>query len=175
MRWLTSWKPAISAVFLSISVLAFSHWRYLAGFTTAELKWQQRWNQRDVFDAQSLEKGQRKAREEEQRRQGEIDAIREKAEQELAVVKADVDSARATAASLHKKSAKLARSLAARERTCRTKTTGTSTPNGNNAIMLSELFRLADERAGMLAEYADNARARGLACEAAYDALCQQR
>jgi hypothetical protein len=174
MRRLIPWKPAISTAFLIISVLAFSHWRYLAGFTTAELKWQQRWRERDLFDAKSLEQGQRKAREEEQRRQGEIDAIREKAEQELAVVKADVNSARAAADRLHDKSAQLARSLASCERACHTKTAGTSPPNGNSAIILAELFRLADERAGILAEYADNARARGLACEAAYDALCQK-
>ncbi|MCM1513266.1 MAG: DUF2514 domain-containing protein [Oxalobacter formigenes] len=38
-------------------------------------------------------------------------------------------------------------------------------------ILLAELFRRADERAGELAEYADRARIAGQACEQAYDAL----
>ena len=37
--------------------------------------------------------------------------------------------------------------------------------------LLAELFRRADERAGELAAVADDARVRGLACEAAYDAV----
>lgn len=37
--------------------------------------------------------------------------------------------------------------------------------------LLAELFRRADQRAGELAAIADQARIRGLTCEAAYDAL----
>lgn len=39
--------------------------------------------------------------------------------------------------------------------------------------LLAELFRRADERAGELAAIADEARIRGLACEAAYQAVNQ--
>ncbi|WP_412139149.1 DUF2514 family protein [Erwinia tracheiphila] len=41
--------------------------------------------------------------------------------------------------------------------------------------MLADLFRRADKRAGELAGEADEARARGLACEAAYDSISRLR
>ncbi len=52
-----------------------------------------------------------------------------------------------------------------------------ATPAGSGAsaespdFLLSELFALADRRAGEMAQHADAARAAGLACERAYDAL----
>ena len=43
------------------------------------------------------------------------------------------------------------------------------------AVVLAELFRRADERAGDLAAAADAARAAGAACEASFDALTETR
>ena len=51
---------------------------------------------------------------------------------------------------------------------------GNSSAKLGNADLLAELFRRADQRAGELAEVADEARIRGLACEAAYDAVQTQ-
>ncbi len=48
---------------------------------------------------------------------------------------------------------------------------GSGTPAESPDFLLSELFALADRRAGELAQHADAARAAGLACERAYDAL----
>ncbi|MFS1292002.1 DUF2514 family protein [Pseudomonas piscis] len=39
------------------------------------------------------------------------------------------------------------------------------------ALVLAELFKRADERAGDLAAYADQSRGRGVTCEQAYDAI----
>lgn len=46
---------------------------------------------------------------------------------------------------------------------------GQCTPDTGPADLLAELQRRADDRAGELAHIADTARARGLACERAYD------
>ena len=46
---------------------------------------------------------------------------------------------------------------------------GQCAPDTSAADLLAELQRRADDRAGELAHAADNARARGLACERAYD------
>ena len=43
-------------------------------------------------------------------------------------------------------------------------------PDGPAIDLLAELFRRADQRVGELAAIADTARARGNACERAYDA-----
>lgn len=48
-------------------------------------------------------------------------------------------------------------------------TTGQCTPDTAPLDLLAELQRSADDRAGELAHIADTARARGLACERAYD------
>ncbi len=46
---------------------------------------------------------------------------------------------------------------------------GQCAPDTSAADLLAELQRRADDRAGELAHVADNARARGLACERSYD------
>lgn len=45
------------------------------------------------------------------------------------------------------------------------------TPAGDPIGVLADVFRRADDRAGILAEYADRARIAGQQCEAEYDAL----
>lgn len=49
-----------------------------------------------------------------------------------------------------------------------------SAPAAGPGLVLAELFRRADERAGQLAEYADQARIAGQACERAYLALTKE-
>ena len=97
--------------------------------------------------------------------------IRKQASQQLAGVQADADRARAASRGLHDRADKLARQLADRERACGAGTSGRSEAETSGAVQLADLFRRADDRAGQLAKDADEARARGLACEAAYDAV----
>ena len=154
-----------------MAVWWFSHQRYTAGYGDASAEWALRWKQRDADDATALAKRQAEAREEEQRRQGEVDEIRKQASQQLAGVKADADRARAASRGLHDRADKLARQLADRERACGAGSPGRSEAETSGAVLLADLFRRADDRAGQLAKDADEARARGLACEAAYDAV----
>lgn len=170
MMW-SYWKIVLVAGWVVAAIAAFSHWRWQAGFYEAEGKWQQRWSQRDAADATALAKRQTKARNEEQRRQNEINNIRNSAAQRLAMVQADASTARAAADRVHKSAADLARQLADRERTCHPTTSDRGQATGSGAILLADLFRSADKRAGELAAAADEARARGVACESAYNAL----
>lgn len=174
MMW-RYWKIVLVAGVVVAAIAAFSHWRWQAGFNEAEGKWQQRWSQRDADDATALAKRQTEARNEEQRRQNEINEIRNSAAQQLAVVQADASTARAAADRLHNSAEILARRLADRERTCQSAPPGAGQAAGSGAVLLAELFRSADERAGELAAAADEARTRGLACERAYDALSRTR
>lgn len=176
MSWLLSrWKPVLIAVLCGLAVWRFSHQRYTAGYSDASAAWALKWKQRDVDDATALAERQAEAREEEQRRQGEVDEIRKQASQQLAGVQADADRARAASRGLHDRADKLARQLAARERTCDTGASGRSEAETSGAVLLADLFRRADERAGELAREADEARARGLACEAAYNSISKDK
>lgn len=170
MGLLSRWKVIVCFV-LAAAVWGFSHWRYSAGYGDANQHWREKWAQRDARDTTALAQRQAEARAEEQRRQGEIDAIRKQASQQLAGVQADADRARAASRGLHDRADKLARQLADRERACGTGTPGRSEAETSGAVLLADLFRRADDRAGQLARDADEARARGLACEAAYDAV----
>ena len=171
MGLLSRWKVIVCLVLAAAAVWGFSHWRYSAGYGDADQHWRGEWAQRDARDATALAQRQAEARTEEQRRQGEIDAIRKQASQQLAGVKADADRARAASRGLHDRADKLARQLANRERACGAGTPGRSEAETSGAVLLADLFRRADDRAGELAREADEARARGLACEAAYDAV----
>ncbi|WP_407363757.1 DUF2514 family protein [Enterobacter asburiae] len=172
MSWLlSSWKPALIAVLCGLAVWWFSHQRYTAGYSDASAEWALKWEQRDANDATALAKRQTEAREEEQRRQGEVDEIRKQASKKLAGVQADANRAIAASRELHDKADKLAGKLAERERACGAGSPGRSEAETSGAVLLADLFRRADERAGELAREADEARARGLACEAAYNSI----
>ncbi|HDT1382948.1 TPA: DUF2514 family protein [Klebsiella aerogenes] len=168
---LSRWKVIACLVLAAAAVWGFSHWRYSVGYGDADQHWREEWAQRDARDATALAQRQTEARTEEQRRQGEIDAIRKQARQQLADAQAAADRARAASRGLHDKADQLARRLAERERACGAGTPGRSEAKASGAVLLADLFRRADERAGELAGEADEARARGLACEAAYDAV----
>ena len=103
--------------------------------------------------------------------ESEIDAIEKRAEGQIAQAVADADHARAVSDGLHDEAAKLAARLAASERARRAATASESATGTTGSELLAELFRRADQRAGELAAIADQARIRGLTCEAAYDAL----
>lgn len=172
MSWLLSyWKTALIAVLFGLVVCWFSHQRYTAGYSKANAEWALKWKQRDADDATALAKRQAEARAEEQRRQGEIDAIEKRTEGQIAQAAADADHARAVSDGLHDEAAKLAARLAASERARRAATASEGATGTTGSELLAELFRRADQRAGELAATADQARIRGLTCEAAYDAL----
>ncbi|MDA8455252.1 DUF2514 domain-containing protein [Acidovorax sp. GBBC 3334] len=97
----------------------------------------------------------------------ETDQIRADAQTALAAATADAGRARAAGQRLRgdlaayieqHRSAAIARAAA-----------GECTPDTSATTVLADLFRRADDRAGELAAIADEARARGNACQRAYD------
>ncbi|MGR7280855.1 DUF2514 family protein [Klebsiella aerogenes] len=160
-----------SALLYSVLFCAGVWW----GAHQTEQAWARRWAERDAGDAVAIARQQTENREEEQRRQREVDAIEKQSREQLAAVTADADRARDTAERLHSETKKLAARLAARERACRAGTAGDRQADATGSELLAELFRRADQRAGELAAIADQARSRGLSCEAAYAALSKEK
>ena len=161
------WKPVLAVLFL----LALVTGSYFKGYDTADASWQLKWSERDKADAISLAQREATVRAEEQRKQGEIDAISTDAQKKIDAAHGDAAVAASTADSLHKQADKLAARLAERERACKSSTAGTGQTTTSGYTVLAELFRRADERATKLADIADQSRVRGLACESAYSAL----
>ena len=131
--------------------------------------WQAKWDEEATRLATARTKAELEAREEELRRQAEIDEVREHAQEQIAQAQADADAASLESGRLREQ----ARRLAARASQC------ASNPGaaqggpaaGHPAMVLADLLSRADERAGELAAAYDRARASGLACERAYDSL----
>lgn len=147
--------------------------RYRSGFDDGEqaerMLWQTKWDRQTAELANARAALIVQAREEEQRRQAQIEKVREDAEHQIAKAKTDAANADAVASRMHAQ----AQRLAARASRC-TQHTGAAqggTSGGQSAMVLAELFRRADQRAGELAAAYDRARVAGIACELAYDAL----
>lgn len=167
----------MSALYLRVggvvlAVLAAAGVLYLAydhGVDVADARWQGKWADQLVLQAKGLAAATTANRAEEQRRQAVIDEVSNDARTQNTAAAADAVAADLAGQRLHD----TARELAAR----------TSCPSGDPAIaqrgasatraamVLSDLFQRADQRAGELAKAYDAARIAGLACEAAYDGV----
>ena len=127
-----------------------------------------------VFNAAAAA-AERKAREQsetyrakEQELRNAYDKIERETQATLAAATAGADRAVAAGQRLRRE---LADYLTAhRERATAAAAANQCAPDGPALDLLAELFRRADQRAGELAAIADTARARGNACERAYDA-----
>lgn len=98
----------------------------------------------------------------------EIDRIETAARDALEAAASDAGRARAAAAGLQRD---IADYITAHRRAAQSRAAaGQCAPSGAAIDMLADLQRRADARAGELAAIADDARARGAACERAYDA-----
>lgn len=172
MNWMSAYWKQIALVFFLLAITTGS---YVKGRHAADSEWQLKWTERDKADALALAQREAAARTEEQRKQGEIDAISTDAQKKIDAAHGDAAVAAFTADSLHKQADKLAARLAERERACKSSTTGAGQTATSGSTVLAELFRRADERATKLAAIADQSRVRGLACESSYAALSAKK
>ncbi len=139
------------------------------GYHDANVKWEQRWAQRDAADAALQLQAEQDARAEEQRRVNAAQQVQAHAAQEIEKARTDADAAAAASGQLRDQLAKLQARLGSAAGTA--STLAACAPVTRAAGVLSDLLKRADQRAGSLAATADQARIRGLACEAQYDSL----
>ena len=146
---------------------------YRHGVNVTDTAWQSKWDKQALELATAKAKAIELVREEEQRRQTAIDGVRQHAEQQIARAEADAAAADAAADSLREQ----AKRLAARAGQCTSHPTATQSgkATAQPSVVLADVLGRADERAGQLAAAYDRARAAGLTCEAAYDALRNER
>lgn len=159
----------------SVSLLVWwiNHSGYTEGAQDKELEWSAKWNEQAAELATARADAVTAAREAEQRRQADIEKVRQDAEQEIAQAESDAAAASAVAVGLHEQ----ARRLAARANQCASHTGAAQSGETARqpAVVLADLLSRADARAGELARAYDRARASGLACERAYHALISQQ
>lgn len=156
----------IVAIIIAFALVAFG---YVSGFSKSGREWQAKWSARDAADAQEHQQFTEQQRRIEQERQGAIDAIQEQAQQEIATAQRNAAIAAAESKRLQDGIADAITRLQADSGN--PSTTISSKTRASTSSLLAELFREIDTAAGIYAAEADRARAAGLTCERAYDAV----
>ncbi|MCP1446159.1 pyridoxal/pyridoxine/pyridoxamine kinase [Pseudomonas sp. GGS8] len=160
--------PYIAAVLLAAGALfgAYHH-----GLSVKDAEWQSAWNDRDTRDAEAKALNEAAERTKEQARQLSINKAMQDGQQIIDQATADAAAARASADSLRGAADTLAARLAASQTSGNSCTAAASQAATRAAMVLADVLKRADQRAGELAEVADQARARGVTCEQAYDGI----
>ncbi|AWY44509.1 DUF2514 family protein [Pseudomonas putida] len=160
--------PYIAAVALVAGALFVA---YHHGLSVKDAEWQSAWSDRDTRDARAKAENEAAARVREQAYQQSINKAVQDGQRIIEQATADAATARASADGLRGAADDLAARLAASEASGHSCTAAASKAAARAAAVLADVLKRADQRAGELAEVADQARARGMTCEQAYDAL----
>lgn len=160
--------PYIAAVLLVFGAL---YGAYHHGLSVKDAEWVSRWNDRNTLDAKARAANESAARAKEQAYQRSIEKAVQDGQRTIDQATADASSARAAADSLRGAADAIAARLAASQAGGNSCTAATSAAATRAAMVLADVLKRADQRAGDLAEYADQARARGMTCEQAFDGL----
>jgi hypothetical protein len=155
---------------LLVLVLA-SYWGiYQHGRSNESTEWQARWNARDAGDKQAWAIDGRAERDKEQDRQNSINKAVQDGQRKIDSAVADAVTARSAAGSLQRTVDDLTERLK-RTPSSNSCTAAASQAAARTALVLADLFKRADQRAGDLAADADQSRSRGVTCEQAYDGV----
>lgn len=164
----TQWM-IVKVAALAAAIFLSCFWCYQAGRTAEHKEWSAKWQERDLADAQAAIQFADKQRRIEQERQGAIDAIQEQAQQDIATAQRNAAIAAAESKRLQDGIADAITRLQADSGN--PGATISSKTRASTSSLLAELFREIDTAAGIYAAEADRARAAGLTCERAYDAV----
>lgn len=160
--------PYIAAVLVVLGAL---YGAYHHGLSVKDAEWQSAWNDRNTWDARAKADSESAQRALEQARQLSMNKAIQDGQRTIDQATADAAAARASADSLRGAADNLAARLAASEASGNSCTAAASKAAARAAMVLADVFKRADQRAGDLASVADQARARGMTCEQAYDGL----
>lgn len=160
-------KYALSLIFIA----ALAGLSAYAGHWATDARWSAKWAERDKTDAQAQAAAQREIVDAHNLAAAKIKEVDTNA-------KTKIDQAVAAAVAANRAGRELhdaATVYAAAGPTCAAGTAAERAAIATDRIVLADLFRRADQTAGELAAYADQARERGLAAQNAakeYAALC---
>lgn len=160
--------PYIAAVLLALGAL---YGAYYHGVSTTNATWQAEWNDRDTRDAQAKEQNEAAERAKEQARQQAINKVIQDGQQLIDQATADAVVARASADSLRSQADKLAARLTASQGGSHSCTAAASAAANRAVLVLADVFKRADQRAGDLAGFADQSHAPGVTCVQSYEGL----
>jgi hypothetical protein len=160
----------LAALAVAVLLILGIGWKaHHMGVVAGRAEVQQRWDaERQRQTAQALAESQSNARETLRRLERQQEAQRVH-DQEIFAARNDAATARVSADSLRQWAEGIA--AAARRAASNPATSDNREAAADSARVLADVLRKSDERAGVLAEYADAARIAGQQCVRAYEAL----
>ncbi|WP_448120472.1 DUF2514 family protein [Pseudomonas veronii] len=160
--------PYMAALLLVAGALfgAYHH-----GETVTNDEWQAKWSERDARDEAAQATNEAAERTKEQSRQQAINKVVQNGQALIDTAAAAVTAANRESDRLRSAADGLASRIAASQAGGHSCTAAASQAATRAVMVLADVLKRADQRAGDLATVADQARARGLTCEQAYDAL----
>lgn len=159
--------PYIAAVAIVLIglFLAYSH-----GQSVTDAEWQAKWSARDALDADAKAFNESTERAKEQARQQTINKVIQDGQKVIDQAYADGAASRADR-SLRDAADATAGRVAASQGGGNSCTAAASAAATRAVMVLADVLKRADQRAGDLAGYADQSHGRGVTCEQAYDSL----
>ncbi|XSS65422.1 DUF2514 family protein [Pseudomonas sp. B11] len=166
---MSAWSLRAGALLLILA----SYWGiYQHGRSVESAEWQARWNARDAGDKQAWAIDERAERDKEQTWQNSINKAVQDGQRKIDQAAADAVTARSTADSLQRAVDDLTERLK-RTSSSNSCTAAASAAATRAALVLADVLKRVDQRAGDLAADADQSRSRGVTCEQAYDGLAK--
>lgn len=159
---------AAAAFVVAILIGAYEH-----GKDVADARWQNKWDEQALKLTKEKAIAERQARDEEQRRQSEIERIKSDAHNAIEMARSDAVAADLAATSLRDQADRLGK--AAGRCTSNTSLTKGGDTASTPGMVLAYVLKRADERAGELAAAYDRSLTAGLACTRAYQSLTNDR
>ena len=162
--------PYIVALLLVAGALfgAYHH-----GETVANDDWQARWSERDARDEAAKAANEAAERTKEQSRQQAINKVVQNGQALIDTAAAAVTAANRESDRLRSAADGLTSRIAASQGGSHSFTAAASAAASRAVLVLADVLKRADQRAGDLAATADQSRGRGVTCERAYDGLGQ--
>ncbi|WJM93395.1 DUF2514 family protein [Pseudomonas brenneri] len=159
--------PYIAAVAMVLIglLLAYSH-----GQSVTDAEWQAKWSDRDAQDAEAKTLNESTERAKEQARQQTINKVIQDGQKIIDQAYADASASRDDR-SLRDAADETAGRVAASQAGGHSCTSAASQAATRAVMVLADVLKRADQRAGELAADADQSRGRGVTCERAYDGL----
>ena len=172
LELLKRFGPPLLALLAIVAVLwVFGDARYSDGLADANTAWQSKWDKEQSRLSDAKADAEAEQRRIEQARQKAANEAAENGQKQIDAANADAAAAHAAADSVRGAANAIIDRLTVSQSSLSACTVESSKAAARAARVLADVFARADQRAGVLASVADQARARGVTCEAAYDGL----
>ena len=165
------WRELLPFLLGLVLIFGMLFAAYQHGVNVTEAEWSAKWSKRDATDQLATATAEVAAREKEQARQQSINKVIQYGQKTIDRAVADAAADRASSDRMRRAINELTGKLSTSQSSSDTCAANASQATTRAALVLADVLKRADQRAGELAETSDQARARGLTCQNSYEGL----